>query len=77
MASKKEIYALATEIMDAHEIEGEAREELNKLLEPKAGGKSFDITEVTQMDEDGTIIRSKTYSCVSQYVRLVPSISYA
>jgi len=55
MATKKEIYAAATDICEQYGIEGAGKDALLAILEPKKGGAKFEIGDVTCTDEDGTI----------------------
>ncbi len=56
MASKKEQFENVQEVLAKYEdIPAELVAELEEILKPKAGGKSFDIDEVTKKDEEGVI----------------------
>jgi len=53
--TKKELYAEVSAILEKHGVEGEAKEQLLALVEPKRGGQRFDIDEVACLDENGTV----------------------
>jgi hypothetical protein len=53
--TKKELYAAVSDIVEKYGIEGEAKNELLALVEPKKAGARFDIDEVACRDEEGTV----------------------
>jgi len=55
MASKKEIFASAMAICEAHKVSKEFTAELKTLLEPKSGGSSVDLSTVTKVDGNGQV----------------------
>ena len=56
MASKKELFEQTLEVLNRYEVGEDVVNEITAILAPKAGGKTFDIAEVTRVDEDGNIV---------------------
>ena len=53
--TKKELFEAVQEVCTKHEIDGEARQELEALVKPKKGGAKVDLADITLTDEDGNI----------------------
>ena len=66
--SKKELYAEVQNICDTFGIEGEAREKLVALVEPKRAGIKFDIDEIACKDENDVV----TYILDSVFQKWIP-----
>ena len=61
MASKKDIYEGALDILRKHNV-GETKPlfiELKELLEPKKGGNAVDINEIAKLNETGQVLEIK------------------
>jgi len=56
MASKKQTFEQAMEIINKYDVPDELRTALTNLLAPKNGGKTLNIEEVTKVNEEGDVI---------------------
>lgn len=56
MATKKEILASVLAVLAAHEANEQMTAEIKTLLEPKTGGKTVDLSEVTTVDKKGQVL---------------------